>query len=411
MLADLGNLAGFSGTTLNSGIYQADTTYSDPSLGLTSTIKFNRADIRTNKAYIGLFGASSRIVDQNGHDALARFQHNELDGTLDFEQGYSFTSAGSIVNEGRIFLVTSYGGIEGPVLFTVRGDYTGIGYPINPGPHVLGAPDLVAAGPLYDARMIIEGKVTNYDASTRTLNKSYWIWEAANGVKAITQVRGGERPFDIVTSKAAVILFGPNTGFRDKFGNDALRNLSVSARLLIGDRNFTTCGSFTSTSRLSIFGDTRFTVSGHLTIRSGFFEVSPLTGYAREGFPDTPIDPAYLSSSVIIRGNLNLPPPSILRFHIFNEAKTATVNVKGAAIFAGSLQAGVEDVSKVHGDNSFTVLTADSISGQFSNVANGGRVNVYGDFDAFGNPLGDPIGTFRVAYNKDRLVLSDFHAK
>lgn len=117
------------------------------------------------------------------------------------------------------------------------------------------------------------------------------------------------------------------------------------------------------------------------------------------------------SPAVLVRGNFNLPSPAILRFHIFNKNKTATVKVKGAAVLAGSLQAGLEDVSKVDADDRFTVMTADKISGQFSNVPNGGRVNVYGSFDDLGNPIGDPVGTFRVSYNNGALMLSDFARK
>ena len=187
--------------------------------------------------------------------------------------------------------------------------------------------------------MIINGALTNYDAGTQTLHKSIFSWEAAHGASATTLVLGGGKPFDIVTSEASLALFGPKTGFRDRCGNNALRNLALSARLLIGDRDFTTATSFTSTSRLSVFGDCRFTVSGHLTIRNGFFEVSPLERLAGGlGFPTTP----YKSSQVIVRGNFNLPSPAILRFHVLDHKKTATVNVKGAAVFAGSLQAGVE---------------------------------------------------------------------
>ena len=289
---------------------------------------------------------------------------------------------------------------------TISGNYTGIGYPLDL--NTDGLVELLAPGPNGNARMVIKGALTNYDADTQTLHKSYFGWEAANGAGATTRVLGGGKPLDIVTSEAALVLFGPNTGFRDKFGNDALRNLAVSARLLIGDRNFTTADSFVSTSRLSIFGDTRFTVSGHLTVRNGFFEVSPLTGYARNRDPGFPATPSYLSSQVIVRGNFNLHSPGILRFHILNHEKTATVNVKGAAVFAGTLQAGVEKVGKVSVSDSFTVLTADMITGQFSNVASGGSINVYSAFDSLGNPIGDPVGTFRARYNRNSLVLDNF---
>ncbi len=84
------------------------------------------------------------------------------------------------------------------------------------------------------------------------------------------------------------------------------------------------------------------------------------------------------------------------------------MTVNGTAVFAGSLQAGVEDVSLVSASDSFTVLTAAQITGEFANVASGGRVNVYEGFDTIGNPVGDPIGNFLVTYDATTLVLSDF---
>jgi hypothetical protein len=400
--ADLGNLADFSGTTLNAGNFEIDASAADP--GVTATVQFNGADIRTLGGYIGLSGAGSRMVDQHGHDALANLRHILLGGDFDPRGGRNFTTGGSFVNEGAIFVDSAGFSADAPTTFTINGNYTGIGYPLDPGTDGLA----FVLAPGADARVIINGHLTNYDATTQTLQKSSYNWEAANGHSATTRVLGGGRPLDIVTSRAALSLIGPNTGFRDKFGNDALRNLSVSARLSIGDRNFTTANSFISTSRLLILGDTRFTVQGHLTIRNGFLEVSPLTGYARFGDDSFPIDPPYLSSRVIVRGNFNLPSQSSLLFHIVDTTKTATIKVEGAAIFAGLLQARVQDVSPINSTDSFTVLTAAKIVGQFSNVASGGRVDAYAGFDPLGNPIGDPIGSFHVVYSGTSLVLSDF---
>jgi hypothetical protein len=402
---DLGKLADFSGTTLGTGnTYYVVT--AEP--GRTATMKFDGANIVTNTALIELIGANARLTDEKGADALAHFRHNAFDGYFDLEVGRNFTTEGAFVNEGGLAIFASDpASVSGDVTttLTINGNYTGVGYPLDP--NTDGLVGLTAPGPQGDARMVIKGALTNYDSGTQTLHKSYFGWGAARGASAVTRVLGGSKPLDIVTSEASLNLFGPNTGFRDKFGNDALRNLSVSARLLIGDRNFTTANSFVTTSRLAVFGDTRFTVSGHLTIRSGLFEVSPLTGYARNGDPGFPTT-RYKSSVVTVRGNFNLPSPAILRFHVLDHEKTATVNVKGAAVFAGSLHAGVEKPGKISGTDSFTVLTAAQISGQFSNVADGGRVDVYGSFDNLGNPTGDPIGTFLVSYNATTLVLSDF---
>jgi hypothetical protein len=406
VLANLGNLADFSGTTLNSGVFLAFAAGDNPAAA--ATIQFHGADIRTNSGAVQLGSPRGRIVDENGRDALRHLQHNLVDGDLDFEIGHNFTTEGSLINEGEIDLFTK-DSPAGPgdvnTTLTINGNYTGIGFPTDP--NTLGLVGLYAPGPIGDARVVIEGALTNYDAGTQTLHKSYFVWEAANGASATTRVLGG-RPIDVFTSRASLSLYGPNTGLRDRFGNDALRNLAVSARLLIGDRNFTTANNFTSTSRLSIFGDTRFVVSGHLTISRGLFEVSPLTGHARKGIPDFPTTP-YLSSQVIVRGNFNLPAPGILLFHVLDHEKTATVNVKGAAVFAGTLQAAVEKVGRISASDSFTVLTAREICGQFSNVASGGRVPAY-SVDQFDNLL-EPVGTFRVTYDKTSLTLSNFQPK
>jgi hypothetical protein len=402
---DLGELADFSGTTLGTGnTYYVVT--AEP--GRTATMKFDGANIVTNTALMELIGANARLTDENGANALAHFRHNAFDGYFDLEVGRNFTTEGAFVNEGGIAIFASDpGSVTGDLntTLTINGNFTDIGYPLDA--NTDGLIELFAPGPDGDARVIINGALTNYDANTHILNKSYFAWVAANGASAVTRVLGG-RPIDIFTSKAALILFGPNTGLRDSFGNDALRNLAVSARLLIGDRNFTTADSFVSTSRLSVFGDCRFTVSGHLTIRNGFFEVSPLTGYARPGggpgFPTTP----YKSSVVTVRGNFNLPSPAILRFHILDHEKTATVDVKETAVFAGTLEAALEKPRRISSCDSFTVLTADKIAGQFSNVASGGRVDVFSNYDDLGNPVGNRVGTFRVTYNKAALVLSDF---
>lgn len=240
------------------------------------------------------------------------------------------------------------------------------------------------------------------------MHKTYHVWEAAGGRSATTQVLGGTRPFEIVTNEASLNLFGPNTGFRDRNGEDALRNLSTSARLLVGNRDFTTAGSFTTTSRLTVFGGTEFTVNGDLTVGGGYFQLSTLSAYAREGEVGFPVDPEFISSNVFVQGNFNLTTEGALRFDFFDPTLSATLTLNGTAMLAGLLQIGVDDVSQISGSESFTVLTAAQITGQFSNVANGGRVDAFGSYDSLGNPLGDPVGTFLVTYGGTTLVLSDF---
>jgi hypothetical protein len=405
VIADLGNLADFSDQTLKTGQMAPDASAAGP--GITSTIQFNNADIRATNGYIGIFGADSRIVDQYGHDALANLDHILLYGIFDVETGREFTTAGSFLNEGTtVVYSTGFIGPDAPATLVITGDYTGIGYPLDLGTFGLLKP--VAPGPSADAKIVIRGRITNYDAASKTLHKSYFVWDAAGGRSATIQVMGGSSPFEIVTNEASLNLFGPKTGFRDSAGRDALRNLTTSARLLIGNRNFTTKGSFVTTSRLSIFGDTQFTVRGDLTVQSGFFQLSPLSAYAREGEVGFPTDPEFIDSNVQVNGNFSLEAGSELRFDFFDPAVSAPLTILGSAALAGSLQTGVEDISQISSADSFTVVTAAQITGQFSNVASGGRVDAYGDYDNLGNPLGDPVGTFLVSYNTTAVVLSDF---
>ncbi|MEO7724889.1 MAG: hypothetical protein ABIU29_09425, partial [Chthoniobacterales bacterium] len=226
---DLGDLADFSGTTLKSGYAYVVAA----SAGQTATLKFNGANIVKNNTGIELIGAGTYIVDENGSDALEHFRHNLLLGYFDLEVGRNFTTEGSFVNEGEVVIfATDPDFISGDVTttLTINGNYTGIGYPLDPNTN--GAVSLLATGPVGDARMVIDGALTNYDSDTQTLHESAFAWLAANGASATTQVLAGDKALDIVTSKASLVLFGPNTGFRDSSGRNALRNLATSARLL-----------------------------------------------------------------------------------------------------------------------------------------------------------------------------------
>jgi hypothetical protein len=392
---NLGNLANFSGTTLTSGNLLA---LADP--GRSSTIRFNGANIRTNGGAIQIAGPGAALVDENGNDALRNVEHNLLNGQLAPALfGHNFTTTGSLVNEGEIDIVTySFDSSPDlPTTFTVSGNFTGIGFPDDGN---LGFVGIEAPG--ANAKLLINGSLTNYDAAHKTLSKMWNQWVAAGGKSATTQVLGGSALLDIVTSQAALQLFGPKTGFRDQFGNDALRNLAVSARLLIGDRDFNTAGPFTSTKRLSIYGGSDFTVNGHLMIKAGRFEISSERGYVHAGGGPFPTDPPYKTSNINVHGSLNLTSEVNTRFDIFDNATLPAVRIGGAAILNGVLQIRLLDGANVTSSDSFTLLRASKIVGQFANVASGGRVDVISFSD------GSTLGSALVTITKTRLVLSDF---
>ena len=398
VIANLGNLADFSGTTLNGGNYIVISDHADP--GMTATIQFNGADIRTSNGDMLLAGPGARIVDENGNDALRNFEHNLLYGIFDFETGRNFMSAGSIVNEGEVHVISEFAGADANTTLTINGDYTGIGFPLDPG--TLGVALVEAAGPIGDAKMVINGALTNYNAARKTLNKTFYQWEAANGRSATTQVLGGSRPLDIVTNNASLSLYGPNTGLRDKFGNDALRNLAVSARFFMGDRDFMTHSSFTSTSRLSIYGNSHFNVNGHLSVSGDQFQVFALTGYALLGEDGFPNDPPYKKTYITVSGSLDMRSVDRFRYGIFDNATLPSVTINGAAKLGGALVPYLLDGANVSASDRFTLMTAANMVGHFSNVVSGGRVT------AFSYPDGSELGTFLLTINKRSIVLSDF---
>jgi hypothetical protein len=396
---DLGELADFSGTTLHTGY--AYIAAAEP--GRTATLKFENANIFSSAGGIELIGGGANITDEQGRDAITHFRHNLFDGYFDLEVGRNFTTEGSFVNEGLITVFASEPGFfSGDIdtTLTINGSYTGIGYPLDP--NTDGQVELIAPGPDGDARMIINGALTNYNPARKTLNKTWYQWEAANGRSATTQVLGGSRPLDIVTNNASLSLFGPNTGFRDTAGNDALRNLAVSARFLMGDRDFTTADSFTSTSRLSIYGNSHFNVNGHLSVSGEQFQVFALTGYALLGLDGFPNDPPYKKSYITVRGSLDMRSVDRFRYGIFDNATLPSVTINGAAKLGGALVPYLLDGANVSASDRFTLMTAANMVGHFSNVANRGRVSAISFSD------GSVLGTFLLTINRRSIVLSDF---
>jgi hypothetical protein len=392
----LGNLANFSGGTLTSGNLLA---LADP--GRTSTIRFNGADIHTNGCDIQIAGAGAALLDENGNDALRNIEHNLPTGTLAPALcGRSFSTAGSLVSEGELIVVTTSfdDSPDANASFTVNGNFTGIGFPDDGTPGIV-----VIDAARADGKMVINGALTNYDAAHKTLSKTWYNWTAGPGHIATTQVFGGSKPLDIVTSQAALQLFGANSGFRDRSGKDALRNLAVSARLLIGDRDFTSVNSFTCTNRLSIYGGSNFMVNGHLTINAGRFEISSESGWSHSGAANVP-DVPHEKSNVTVRGNLNLMSAVNSRFDIFDNATLPSVKIAGAAILNGTLDIRLLDGANVSSSDTFKLLTASKITGQFSNVKSGGRVDVISFSD------GSTLGTALVTITKTSLILSDFQS-
>lgn len=384
VIMDAGALADFSNFTLSSGAY-----FLTSAPGKAATLRFIGADIQTIDALLYLLGAGSSVVDETNRDALTHVSHITING--DFEtESQALSTTNSLVNEGYIFLDGSS--------FTINGDLSNIGDRRNPG--TLGFVDgLGHAG--KDTHYTVTGTLTNYDSVTHTLNEGRFLFNAANGNQHTLQVLGGDL-LDIVNDNGAIVLYGPNTGFRDRNGDDALRNLAVVNRdLEVGNRSFTTAGDLLINDSLVVGGDSNFTVAGTLTCNgSVFFSVfNAYTFFA--GFKGVPSDEPVLSTELNVQGNLLLTSANNLNLEVFGPSAQGVAHVNGSASLDGALNITLLDGATVTNGDQLTVLTAASILGRFSNVGSGQRLEAQLSDGSSG-------GSFRVTYKKNQLVLSQY---
>ena len=111
----------------------------------------------------------------------------------------------------------------------------------------------------------VEGTLTNFDASTRTLKGGafYVSGVAQSGGVSVLRFRGA----DIVHNASSLELVGSMAQIVDENGLNALRNLAsntAEGSMRVAQRNFATSGAFTNAGRLSVAFGT-FTVAGPLT--------------------------------------------------------------------------------------------------------------------------------------------------
>jgi hypothetical protein len=202
---DAGTLSSFSNHTLR-GNYALN----------SGILQFRGADIwRFRDGTLSLNGALSAVVDEAGVDALRNLAWIEPSGTLVLN-GRNLATSRSFLNEGTLVLWST----SGPSVFTAP---SGLG---------------------------------NFDVATRTLTGGTF------------DVGGGELRFagaDVV-NLASTIYLGMGPGLTDLAGDDGLRNLAhirPNGALNLGNRDFTSVGSFLNDGKLALNGST-FTVPGAL---------------------------------------------------------------------------------------------------------------------------------------------------
>jgi hypothetical protein len=379
VLANLGNLADFSGTTLTGGYgYLLDTTAADP--GVTATYQFNGANIVNSHGGIGMAGPRTQIVDEHGHDALRNFNHNEWDGFFGVVDGHgNFTTSASFLNDGELQIG------DGSSI-TIRRDYTSSDT----------AETAIFSSGEGDAGMLINGNLGNYDPKTKTLSSTTLTFISSLGQSGTMKVLGSPA-IDVVTSNAFINLAGANSGLRDRNGSDALRDLTTSYGMRLGSRSFTTAGAFIVTHRLSLYGDAHLKVTGHLGINGGFLELTPRNIYRIIANDSFPIDPAVMPLSLTVKANFNLKSPAVLRVRFADSQNVGTFRVGGSAVLSGALEPLLLPGATIDSTTRWTILTAKNVVGAFSNVASGQRIDL---------PSGE--GSMLLTITKTAVVLSDF---
>lgn len=264
----------------------------------------------------------------------------------------------------------------------------------------------------------LAGPVTQHSGTTLTGG----TWNVTNGsTLAITSITSGS---DIQTNQGNVTLDGAGSTFA-RF-TTALNNNQGSFTLK-NNRDLTTAGAFANSGTMRVEDSTTvMTVNGSYTQTAGSTILSnggtimlstdlnlnggelkgtgTVTGNVITGGTTT-IAPGESPGTLTINGNLTLGSGNTLSMEIDGLTPGSLydlLDVNGVATLAGILQVDLDAIfgSTLTGSETFTLLTSNSLlSGSFSNVASGSRLDVFG-----GN------GSFLVNYSGNDLVLGSYLA-
>ena len=397
MKFDLGNLKNFSGKTLNSGGY-----FVTAAPGTTSKLQFNRANIVTNNARIGIIGAGAAIVDQNGANALANLTTNGVDGFIRIGSGASFTTANNFTNGG--YMVARPGGT-----YTFNGSFACVTNPANAdaGLFEVFGTDLGPTATRGNGLLAANGSFGDVNPAGDTLVDGQ-LTTVSNG-SATAMIRFNNANIININNAAGISLIGPNSRIVDQSGNDGLRNLATNdGYVTLARQSRSTVGALTNNGVLAALGGGNLTVGGSMT-NNGVFGVIPFDIFLFvNGVPG--FDPApggAITTLVTINGNLTLGSTSDYVAEVYDPTITASVRVNGIAALDGVLELLLIDPSLITSTDTFTlILTDGQITGAFANVLSGGRLDARQDTG--GGNGGDVVGSFRVDYDGNSLTITDF---
>ncbi len=385
--------------------------HDDITAGKNVIFRFKGADIVNNASSLSLTAPTSKIVDQNGLDALRNFAHNLAAGTVFFTDR-NFAASGAFTNDGSL----TVNGQSLPTVFTVN------------------------------------GSLTNFDSVTKTLTGGVFRLFGSFSNHSATATLGFNGA-DIVHNASDLTLGGGAT-IVDQSSNNGLRNFadntktgtfSLDGQSFAAPTDFTNAGtlfisnfdpsqvfsvagghSYIQTGGETSLGDSILTaanvliqggiihhggtINGNVNVPRG--TIAPTGGGGGgsvnlgSGVGIIIVPGSYFipgPDNMTINGNLTLGADAHYSMVIRNNTagEFDTMSVSGSATFGGTL-----DVSLVNGfvpapGDSFTALTAGpNITGAFINAPNGSRF-----------PTTDGRGSFIATYSDNHLVLSNFQTK
>ncbi len=406
-----GNLTNFDSAshTLNGSNISLESVTAGVAVQPTVTLRFNGADIVNNASSLSLSGPNAKILDQNSNDGLRNFAHNLTNGTIFFTD-HSFSSAGNFTNDGTLGFNTQ----------NLASTFT------------------------------INGNLTNFDSGTGTLQSgTYNLFTSSLTPAAIATLRFNGA--NIIHNNTTLLL-GAGALIRDEMNNDGLRNFvdnqangnfSLDGQSFTAPNDFSNAGlvfinNFGASQVFSVAGGHSYIqtagettlggsggstltaanvflrggiihdggiINGNVTVESGILAPTGFGGGGVANFqgfivvvPGSTATPG--PADMQINGNLSLQDNAQLSF-VINSATAAdfdTMEVTGAAHFAGKLAVTLLNGFVPQASDSFTVLTAGTtITGAFANVASGTRILT-----------NDGRGSFIATYSDNHLILSNF---
>jgi hypothetical protein len=320
------------------------------------------AAISTNAATLALDGPDARIQGPNGTDALANFGNNTAAGSFTVQNGFNFTTPGAFNNDGTLTVGSGS-------TFTVTGTYT-----------QNGTANVQAGGTLS-----LQGPFSNFDPSSGTLTGGIYV------IAGLFQFSDAATT-PVATNGANLTLDGPAAQVTDLAGNDALggslvANAAGASLTLLDGASLSLPADFSNAGTLMVGAGSMFGTSGAYTQTGGTTTLANGTLAA----VTVTLNGGSLTGSGTIMGDLvnaaQVRPGDAVNAGIlsvtgnYTQTSNGTLNLKvggtdptlfdqlqvgGAARLDGIVNLNFGYAAAVN--DSFTPLTAGSVSGMFAAV-------------------------------------------